>query len=46
VPVILEESSDAGLSYDDVVARFLGEERPHRHMSGEKKGLLRRLFGT
>lgn len=46
VPVILEESSDAGRSYEDVVARFLGEERPHRHMNGEKKGLLRRLFGT
>ncbi|MDD3449541.1 MAG: septum site-determining protein MinD, partial [Gammaproteobacteria bacterium] len=46
VPVILEESSDAGRSYADVVARFLGEERPHRHMNGERKGLLRRLFGT
>jgi septum site-determining protein MinD len=45
-PVIADKSSDAGLAYDDVVARFLGEERPHRFLTAEKKGLLGRLFGT
>jgi septum site-determining protein MinD len=46
VPVILEEESDAGQAYQDAVARFLGEERPHRFVNVEKKGLLGRLFGS
>jgi septum site-determining protein MinD len=46
VPVILEEESDAGMAYRDAVARFLGEERPHRFMQTEKKGLFGRLFGS
>jgi septum site-determining protein MinD len=45
VPVILDEKSDAGKAYGDAVARFLGEDRPHRFMEMEKKPLLRRLFG-
>jgi len=45
VPVILEEESDAGQAYQDAVARFLGEERPHRFLQLEKKGLFGRLFG-
>ncbi len=44
-PIILNGKDPAGLAYDDVVARFLGEERPHRFLSAEKKGLLKRLFG-
>lgn len=44
-PVIVDKASDAGLAYDDVVARFLGEERAHRFLTAEKKGLLGRLFG-
>ncbi|MCP0913459.1 MULTISPECIES: septum site-determining protein MinD [Legionella] len=44
-PVILDENSDAGLAYKDAIARFLGEERPMRFISNERKGLLRRLFG-
>ncbi|MEJ2480396.1 MAG: septum site-determining protein MinD [Acidihalobacter sp.] len=44
-PVILDQKSDAGLAYDDVVARFLGEERPLRFIKAEKRGLLNRLFG-
>lgn len=44
-PVILDESSDAGLAYQDAVARFLGEERTMRFVNPERKGLLRRLFG-
>ncbi|MFL6623263.1 MAG: septum site-determining protein MinD [Sulfurifustaceae bacterium] len=45
VPVILDDSSDAGQAYADAVARFLGEERPHRFLV-EKRRLLGRLFGT
>lgn len=45
-PVILDEQSEAGQAYDDLVARFLGEERPHRFLTAEKKGLLKRLFGN
>lgn len=43
-PVILDENSDAGLAYQDAIARFLGESRPMRFISSERKGLLRRLF--
>lgn len=45
VPVILEEDTDAGQAYADAVARFLGEERPHRFLSAERRGFLGRLFG-
>lgn len=44
VPVILEEGSEAGKAYGDLVARFLGENRPHRFISVEKKGFFKRLF--
>ena len=44
LPVILDEKSDAGQAYMDVVARYLGEECPHRFID-EKKGLLGKLFG-
>lgn len=45
MPVILDESSDAGIAYQDAIARFLGEDRPMRFIQTEKKGILRRLFG-
>lgn len=44
VPVILEDDSNAGKAYSDLVARFLGENRPHRFISVEKKGFFKRLF--
>ncbi len=44
-PVTLDETSDAGLAYQDAIARFLGENRPMRFTNSERKGLLRRLFG-
>ena len=44
-PVILNETSIAGLAYQDLVARFLGETLDHRFLTSEKKGLLKRLFG-
>ncbi len=46
IPVILDEKSDAAQAYTDAVARFLGEELPHRFLDIEKKGLLKRLFGN
>jgi septum site-determining protein MinD len=45
VPVILDEDSNAGQAYADVVARYLGEERPHRFLEVPKKRLFGRLFG-
>lgn len=44
MPVILDEKSEAGQAYTDVVARYLGEKRPHRFID-DKQGFLRRLFG-
>jgi septum site-determining protein MinD len=45
IPAILEEESDVAQAYLDVVYRFIGEERQHRFIEEEKRGLLRRLFG-
>jgi len=44
-PVILDEESNAGQAYADVVSRYLGENTPHRFINEEKKGLFSRLFG-
>lgn len=44
IPVVLDRESDAGQAYGDMVARFLGEELPHRFLEVHKKGLFSRLF--
>jgi septum site-determining protein MinD len=44
-PVILETESDAAQAYDDAVARLLGENRPMRFTTVEKKGFFSKLFG-
>tara|TARA_B100000989_G_scaffold297295_2_gene282669 strand:- start:11921 stop:12784 length:864 start_codon:yes stop_codon:yes gene_type:complete len=44
VPVIIDNATDAGQAYEDAVARFLGEERPHRFITAEKKSFLQRIF--
>lgn len=44
-PVIHFTESTAGQCYDDIVARFLGEERPLRHIDVKKKSFLQRWFG-
>jgi len=46
MPVIHDQKSVSGQAYDDVVARYLGEERPMRFLDPERKGLFKRLFGT
>lgn len=45
IPIILDEESDAGQGYMDVVSRYLGEDLPHRFLEEERKGLFGRLFG-
>ena len=45
VPVILDRDSSAGQAYGDMVARYLGDELPHRFLTVQKKGLFGRLFG-
>jgi septum site-determining protein MinD len=44
-PAILDETTDVSQAYLDVVYRFLGEEREHRFIEEEKRGIFRRLFG-
>jgi septum site-determining protein MinD len=45
VPVILDENSPAGQAYTDAVARILGENRPMRFTTVEKKGFFSKMFG-
>ncbi len=45
VPVTLDKESDAGQAYSDVVARFLGEDRPHRFTKEQRRSFLSRWFG-
>lgn len=45
VPVVHDIESDAGQAYADAVARYLGEDRPHRFLEATKKGFLKRVFG-
>ena len=44
-PVILSPESEAGQAYADAIDRLLGEDKPHRFMEVQKKGLLSRIFG-
>lgn len=44
-PVIMDKNSMAGQCYEDIVARFLGEERPFRHIDVKKKSWFKSLFG-
>jgi septum site-determining protein MinD len=45
VPAIHLKGTDVSEAYKDVVARFLGEERPMRFVEASKQGFLKRLFG-
>lgn len=44
VPVILDELSNAGMAYMDAVARILGEDKPLRFTTVEKKGFFSKMF--
>jgi septum site-determining protein MinD len=45
VPAIHLKGTDVSEAYKDVVARFLGEERPMRFIDAAKQGFFKRLFG-
>jgi len=44
-PAIHLKDSDVSQAYTDLVARFLGEERPMRFLDADKPGFFKRLFG-
>lgn len=44
-PVINLRGTNVSEAYFDIVARFLGEDKPLRYITAEKKGLLKRIFG-
>ena len=45
VPAIHIRDSDVSVAYQDVVARYLGEEKPLKFVDYEKPGIFKRLFG-
>jgi len=45
LPAIHLKGTDVADAYSDVVARYLGEDKPLRFIDYTKPGLLRRLFG-
>jgi septum site-determining protein MinD len=45
LPAIHLKDTDVSEAYLDVVARYLGEEKPLRFVDYEKPGLFKRLFG-
>lgn len=46
VPAIHMAGTSVSEAYRDMVARFLGQERPLRFTTAEKSGILQRLFGA
>ena len=42
---VIQKETDAAEAYRDVIARFLGEEKPAALRGHVKPGLLKRLFG-
>jgi septum site-determining protein MinD len=45
VPAIHMEASDVSEAYKDVIARFLGEDKPMRFTEATKPGFFKRMFG-
>jgi septum site-determining protein MinD len=45
LPAIHMKDSEVADAYQDIVSRFLGEERELRFIAYEKPGLLKRIFG-
>lgn len=45
VPAIHMENTDVSEAYKDVVARFLGEDKPMRFIEVKKQGFFKRFFG-
>ena len=44
-PAVHMKGTDVAEAYQDVVARFLGEDRPLRFVDAQKQGFFKRLFG-
>jgi septum site-determining protein MinD len=44
-PAVYLKGSDVSEAYQDVVARFLGEDKPLRFIDAQKQGFFKRLFG-
>ena len=45
IPAIHMKDTDVSEAYKDVIARFLGEDKPLRFVDAEKPGFFKRLFG-
>ncbi|RZI82843.1 MAG: septum site-determining protein MinD, partial [Rubrivivax sp.] len=45
LPAIHLQNSDVSEAYKDVIARFLGEEKPMRFVDAVKPGFFKRMFG-
>jgi len=45
MPAIHLQESDVSEAYKDVIARFLGEEKPLRFTEPVKPGFFKRIFG-
>ena len=46
IPAVHMQGSDVSEAYKDVIARFLGEDKPMRFTEAQKPGFLKRLFGA
>jgi septum site-determining protein MinD len=44
-PAVHLKGTDVSEAYKDIVARFLGEDKPMRFVDAQKAGFLKRLFG-
>jgi septum site-determining protein MinD len=45
IPVIHDQESIVAQAYADVIARFLGEDKPMRFVDAEKPSFFKRFFG-
>jgi septum site-determining protein MinD len=45
LPAVHLKGTDVSEAYKDVVARFLGEQRPMRFVDAQRPGFFRRMFG-
>ncbi|HOM15207.1 MAG TPA: septum site-determining protein MinD, partial [Rubrivivax sp.] len=46
LPAVHLKGSDVSEAYKDVIARFLGADKPMRFVDAAKPGLLKRIFGA
>jgi septum site-determining protein MinD len=42
--VLNDAESKPAQAYQDIIARYLGEDKPQRFLVAEKKGLFARIF--